>query len=376
MQKPPDSLTRRQLTAVATVSFLAPVLRLLPGQCAQEAGAAAWLCPAAALGALLALSALYGALLRRRREGEGLAEMLLRGLGRGPGRAVLGLYGAWLAFYAGFLLRSGAERFVTTIYPAAGAWAFAGVMLAVSLPVVLGSFRTLGRCAELFRPLLAAALALVLGFAIFEIRPAYLLPVRFSDAGGVLRGAVSAADVAAVALTNAAFLERLTPRVPHPRRPWTLWCARVCAFMTALTAAAVGRFGAELTAAFRNPFFLLTRNTMLFGAAERIEALVTALWLLPDLTLVSVSLMLAARLLRDALGCRRTVWSGRLLELRGGRWLLWACALAALVCALAMAPDSERLRFWSETAVPALNGVFGVLFPAAGLAVGKLRGKL
>lgn len=124
-----DQITRRQMSALLFLTLLSPLIRVLPRHIAASAGGMSWVSPLLALPAALAGLWLLGRVLSRRREGEGLGELLLRGLGPRAGRGVLLLCGGWMLFYAGFLLATGAERLVTTVYPNSYPWPFLILML-------------------------------------------------------------------------------------------------------------------------------------------------------------------------------------------------------------------------------------------------------
>ena len=128
--------TRRQLLAMSFIILLSPATRLLPGAAARAAGHAGWLCPlvAAPFCALVAL--LVSRALKDKAPGEGLGEVIMCALPH-LGRAVLLVYGLWLALYAGFALRSGAARFIYTIYTGASPWVFVGIGLAMGLAAAL-----------------------------------------------------------------------------------------------------------------------------------------------------------------------------------------------------------------------------------------------
>ena len=74
------SYDRRQLKAMCFVASLAPVTRLLPKATAQLAGSASWLAPLCALPPLLLFLLVLTALMKMRREGEGLGEVLMLSL--------------------------------------------------------------------------------------------------------------------------------------------------------------------------------------------------------------------------------------------------------------------------------------------------------
>ena len=373
MEKKRDGLTVRMLSAIAGVGFLSPALRLIPGQNTALAGRAAWLSPLVAIPALLLLNWMISYLMARRRPGEGMGGMVRRGLGHLAGNIALLVFAVWLTFYAGFLLRSGADRFVTAIYPKSAPGVFIWVMLLLSLIAALGRTRALGRCAEIFRPLLLVALGAVIVFAFANFQVKNLLPVTPRDTVPVLLGAVPEINVVGLILLDAAFAEGLTQKDGGRKRRFGTWAVIACCFMAVLTAASIGRFGATFTSDMANPFFVLVRNTQLFGAVQRIEALVTALWVLPDFVLVTFVLMLASSAARMTLGFPRREDSYRFSDFGNGRWLIWLVAALALVAALTMAPTDAQLKFLSETLVPALSLGFSFVGVGAVLIAGRLR---
>ena len=154
MDERTDGISRRQLSILLFVSALSPLIRQTPGMAVQSAGSAIWLSALLALVPLPLAGLLLGRLLRKRVPGEGLGGVLLRVFGRAGGTAAVLLFTAWTVFYAGFVLRAGADRFVTAVYPGSRPWLFMAVMAALCVPACLGRLKTLGRCAEIALPLL------------------------------------------------------------------------------------------------------------------------------------------------------------------------------------------------------------------------------
>lgn len=346
--------TRRQLAALSFVMLLSPATRLLPGAAARLGGALGWLSPllAAPAGALIAL--LVNRAMRRCAPGEGLGGLLLRAYPR-LGRALLALCGLWLTFYAGFAVRSAASRFIYTIYTGAPPRFFVIAGLGAGLLAALGGIKRLARAAEIFRPLLLAALVPMLALSLTELNPGALISAP--DVPGLLEGVAEAVGTLGFALVYLPLLET-NEYVPGRGRALALWGLRESLLFALVTAAVIGRFGAAAAGAMTYPFFALVRNTGLFGVAERIEALVTALWVLSDFVLAALSLMAAARALRLALGLKK---EKRLAAL---------CALAALAAAWACAPDALALRYVSEVLVVRGNlAVLALLLAASAAAV-------
>lgn len=164
----------------------------------------------------------------------------------------------------------------------------------------LGAPKALFRAAEIFWPLLAGVLTLVLVFALPGLDVKNLLPVtaagcagrRAQRADGVRRGGGGAVFCGLHRRRHAgnAGAARCAMR----------WCVRTCVLVTLLSVFTIGNLGAGLTAQLNHPFFTLLRNISLFHAVERFGALVIGLWVLPDFVLVAMLLTLAVNCLRAA----------------------------------------------------------------------------
>lgn len=362
-------LNDRQLGATAFVLLLSPALRLFPSAGAQSAGKTLW------LSALLAFfpAAAYLFLVCRaaalRREGEGMGELLLRAApGRG-GRFALCVLGAWLLVYAGFVLRSGADRFIVTVYPNTPAAFFILTMAAAALAAAFAPLRDAARCARMFLPVVTLVLALVLGAALFGVRKENLLPLEPRGPGGLLVGTLGALDLLAWAIAAGCLL---LPEVKKGAcsfgallRPLALGCA----VLALLGVTIVGSFGAALSGALSWPFFSLVRDLVFFRSVERIEALVVALWIFPDFLIVSLFLRGALRALGLTLGRRFPPLAQKKLALP-------LCALAAAFFALLAAPDANALARWSRLYIPAANLFFSFVFFPGILAVGRKKGRI
>ena len=371
-----DQISASQLRALCAMLLLSPALRFCPGASIAAAGRAAWLSMLAALPPLLAYAVFLRRFLSCRGEGEGLAELCLRAAGEKGGKPLLLGMALWLSFYAGFVLRAGAERFITTIYPHAGPAFFVAALGLAAALAALGPARTLARTAGLVRPLLVGALAIILLTALSSSQKENLLPVTARELRPLLAGSLPAVDVLLAALTLAAFFSGLLPEGAGGFRPWARWLLGAVGFLCLLNAAILGNFGAELAARLTRPFFYLVRNLVFFRSVERVEALMVALWVFPDFLLAAAALFAAQLCLRRAFG-RASVWQGeKLFALGHGRWMIPLCSLAAIAAALWMAPDQKSFLFLSDRLVPALNLSFSLLVLPALYIIGNKKQRL
>jgi spore germination protein KB len=369
-----DRISRRQFVATAFVAALAPLIRRFPGVLARSAGRSAWfsvLLSAIPVAALIALLALF---FRKRTAPTGFSELLCDALGTVIGRALTVLYALWFLFYAGFLLRAGAFRFVSTVYPDAKPWIFIAVTALLCLFGALGSLQTLARTAMIFRPLLVIVFSAAVLLTLKDLDFGLLLPVTAAD---LLPDGVCALETAGT-LSVASCMAFLGDRLVAPLRPrdFVGWAAGLLVLLGLLTASCIGMFGPELTAKLSFPFFMLVRDMTVLGALERTEPMVIALWVFLDFTFVSLLLQIAAKNLRESFGFRPSSGPARFADLSRGRWLIPVCAALSVAAALLTGGSAAAFDLLSETVVPRVNALMICVLPLPALLIGLLRRRI
>ncbi len=369
----PNQSNRRSLFSLGTLVLMVPALRHFVTASARYAGRAAWLTPLIAALPMLLYLHFIADFMQCRREGENLQELMLRCLGPKLGRGALALTAAWLLLYSGFVLRTGADRMIITIYPNSSPAAFTVAMGLVCLVAALGKPRTIIRCAQLIKPLVLAALLLILFFALASVKSSNLLPITVNDALPATLGSLAAVNVLLVGVYTLCFVEGNCPVSPGRARESSLWLLWMVVLLCLLITTITGMFGAELTTKMTRPFFVMVRNLVFFRTVERVEALVAMLWLFPDFLLVSLLLWSAQYCLRLIFKLDPAYTGKRLLDPRQGRWLTWPCALAAIVSSLLIGPNAVGLELWSSQIIPLLNLGFALLFLPTVYIIGKLK---
>lgn len=360
------TISSRQLMTLSFVSMLSPFLRLIPGAVTSVSGSASWVSSALSIVPIFLLSTALTALLRQFPNGTGLSTAVLKTMGRFPGSLILSLWALWLVFHSGFLLCSGADRFIATIYPGVRPTVFIWVTAGLCVIAALGSIKSIARTSEIFRPLLLFVILLVLFFTIRETEPTFLLPVTTSQTPEILKGVPIAAEAASVILVNSAFLAKcIAPEnKPRSRTPW-LFGVTILGVLFCITA--VGSLGKTYVSALSYPFFIMARDLSILSGVERIESLVVGLWLLPDFVLITVELMIAADTMllitnQHSSGNAHTAW------------VLIGSAIAVFF-AFRIAPNSESLIQWSEKIIPAIHLGWAYLVVPFILLISKLRKK-
>lgn len=367
---------RRQLLALCFVSLLAPATRLIPHYSTALAGSASWLAPIAAFLPLLLYIYFISAFLAYRRSGEGLGEVVLRAGGPVAGRTALFFAAALQVFFSGFYLISGADRFTSTIYPASSNAPFVAVTLLLALVAALGPDKAIVRSARIFAPIISGALILVLVFAFIDADYSLVKPLSSHDAVPLCRGIFPVVDVFVSILVFPAFLEHGCKLENGRFKAFALWAVPVLLLLSALTAAVVFNYGEHLTTELARPFFTLIRDVTLFRTIERIEALIAALWVVPDFVVLTVMLKGAGRCLRLAFGFKPEAEAKRSFDLSNGRWLIALSALAALAAACLLPTQENELALFSEYIVPCLNLSFALIVLPLIFLIGKASHRL
>ena len=188
------------------------------------------------------------------------------------------------------MLRAGADRFVTAVYPGSRPWLFMAVMAALCVPACLGRLKTLGRCAEIALPLLALVFLFAFLFCLPGLDAANLAPISSDSLADAARRAVAfehderAASARVPLRPDGAGAAR---RAVQPR----VFALGLLAALLCVTV--VATFGAKLTAEMYYPFFVMIRCIRIFRLLERVEALVVAQWVTTDFLLLGALLQAA-----------------------------------------------------------------------------------
>lgn len=353
-----EQYNTRQLLSLGAVIALTPALRLFPTQAACIAGRAGWLAPLAALPLALVWARAMALLTDTMQPGEQLPDLLLRLGGKRLGKPALALFAAWCLTYAAFVLRSGADRLVGTVYPGASPALFSQLMGLTALFAALSTPRSLARMGRMLLPLLFGVLGLLLFFALLSADYHNLLPLSPSDLWPVAKTASVPLDIVAGSGTALCFLagglKEHGPGFPALAK----WSALLCAGLSLLSAAVIGAFGAPLAAQLARPFFVLVRTLVFFRTVERVEALVVMLWIFPDFLMASLFFWAGQYALRLLCGFRPDTKMHPRLDFSEGRVLIWAFGAAATVLSLFLAPEPRQLERWSTVYIPYANLVF------------------
>lgn len=279
-------------------------------------------------------------------------------LGAGPGgwvaswRGFMGkvlsfIYIVWSLVLAGAVLAAAGSRMTVPDGRREG-WVSLLVWLC-ALWLVRSNADAFGRAAEIFRIAMTAALVVVVAFAAVQVRLRWLL----ADTGTLLPSFLVAAGVGCCGVSALLLWEGGEGGGRH----WLRWGGAGAAAVTLLSAVTVGALSPTLAMGQTRPFFIMTVG---LGRTARIEGLVSAIWLLADVTLLTL-LLHGGRRLWSALGLP---WE------KGAPWVL-AVVTLGLALLLQYAGQAETLL---RGPLPLAGLVLGGLLPVVACLWQKCRG--
>lgn len=271
------------------------------------AGAAAWLCP---LGAGIAVILLAIPVSR-----QGMRDPL-DGFGPRAARVWAGLFLVWgLILTTAQAARVGsrlAESLrATPILLTAAILLLAGWMAAGGLPAF-------ARACEIFTLAIGGGFLFICLFGVFRLEWDQVLLWEPAELAQTPEGVLTAAGVLAVGCF-ALFMIKDVQEEPGVKRQVLFRLGSLSLLLAAAMALVQGRFGSALAGKIRRPFFQMVSGLGFEGAFQRLEELVSALWVLGDAALLGFLLLAMERL------------AARMTGKTGGHGIWWLTLLVFLL---------------------------------------------
>ena len=276
-----DTLSFSQLMALIFGALIGPITELLPGA-AVRGGVLGAVCSAAAVGLMACAGIWMG---RLSKSGGDLAHGLEKTFGGMAGKGILLIYMVWFQFLFTLRIRLSAQRLLSGGSRDGAIWFFLIVLGGMSLWMAHGTLGGLGRTAQLFFLVLMLITGSVLILSLGQMERGNWLTVwEFSP-----EGAMGLVWPGLQAMGYGLFAGFLWEPPVHKRvlRTWLCWCVGTAAGLVVLQLMIMGCFGINLTESMQTPFFHLAKSAGIKGAFQRMESLVTAVWIFIDLLLLT-----------------------------------------------------------------------------------------
>lgn len=323
---PQRRVTAGQLAGIVALALFTLGTETLPDRLA-DAGGAAWLCPLAAGAVFLPLAWLWS---RQAPGSRSRDPVRTNNAGARGMAALLLLWG--LVVTAEQLCRVGLRlsedlRGSPLLLTAA--------LLILAAWMASGGLAALGRACQIFAMAVGLTFFFILLFGLSGQRWDWIFLWETEELRALPRGMVLTAGELSVGLYGLVLLEDAEPEEKR------LGPARMAALFLPLalgTLLVTGRLGPGLAGRVRGPFFQMVSGLGFQGAFQRLEELVSALWLLGDLALLALLLLALRRLLSITVNRRETAAMG---------WLTAAAILGLVLCRSLWGSAPEGAGSWA-----------------------------
>ena len=349
----------RQILVLLFCALISPMVQALPTLTAATAGEGAWLTGLLAFPALLVMYAVVHLLLRTV-PGGGLAQVFQMVLGKVLGGALTILYGVWALFLLCLHARLYAERMLSVGYRNASMAILLLVLLAMLLWQCSKKLAAFARSVEIFYLALSLGLGLVLFFSVSQMALENVLPIWVEDLPGIATATLVPLGVAGMGIYAAFLGGQIAPRDGDKKR-CVKWLAVACLVMAALQFGVLGQLGPELSVEIDQPFYVVAESVGIYGAFQRVESVIIALWVFSDLALLGLLVF----------SCRTMV--GAILGERRRRWLVPALLALTFLGAMFLLPDEFMAREVASRGMLIGNLILGCAVPALLLLVRRVK---
>lgn len=356
-------ITTRQMLVLLFAGMLSPTIRALPRRSVAAGGTGGWLSALVAIFPVLLVVWSILACLRRMPKGSGLGELMECGVGRGAAKVLAAGYAVWILLSVAVFLRIYSERFLSTTYATSSIYLFLISILLLTLWNSNGSFGAFARMGRIFFVILVLTLILVLGMTAGQVKLEHVFPLWWQDTPAVLRASIPAMGTLGYGVFTF-FLGGQTKDLAEQRGMVLRWTFGFGILLTVMQFITVGLFGAPMVARMQVPFFMLTKEINVYGAMERMESVIIALWVVTDVVLVGLMIRAACAALQFTFG------------LSDGQKVATPMILGMLPAAILIAGSQFALEEFCIEVVNTGNLILGYVVPLGICLLAKVRKRL
>ena len=296
-----QNISLRQMMTLLFIAIIALGAEVVPG--IAGAGAAAWLAPLLALIPVLLL--LYLAFRKPEEERrKDLGEEFSVALGKWGGK----LFSLIFLLWALFLLVVNTARCARRLTVAEGTPVFfSSIVLLLAVWMAAKKLPAFVRTCEIFYLAMGIGLLAIALLAGLRLRPDYIFLFTGEELANVPQVAASLLGVVSIGLYALFVSGSITVRKKDAARCYR-WTIALFLTFSILLLLILGTFGAPLVGIMQRPFFQMVAGLGLTGAFQRLEALLSSLWMLGDIALLGLLLFAVKRLTACIAGKKDSVW--------------------------------------------------------------------
>ncbi len=355
-------ISTRQACVLFLTLVYSPAIRLFPVFAADIAERAGWLGPIFAVVPFIGLVFVMQSLFKNEKEAN-LSDLIIKIMGKIPGRAILFLYLLWLMVLLGLYVRYYAERFLTSLLPHTPMAFFTITILAVTFYAVRGGLVQLARTTEFFFLLFTAVFVFLFILCLTSVEMINLLPVTHYDFWPLTKSTYAILGIWAYFPFMFFFGDEINDK-EHIKRFGLQSTAYLVIIGLMLLIQTIGTYGYSIIARVSLPYIIVIKSISVLETIERIESMALAFWVITDFVIISVFTYMIVSIIKS------------LFSLSEKKSLVSPVTLFAFIFSLYLARNRLELAEFSKYIGLPLNIFFGFAIPFILFVIGKIRKKI
>ena len=356
-----DKISVKQLFFVFTIMVSSPTTRLLPKYAAAKAEQAGWVSPIVSTVPFILLLLVIDSLLKKYK-GQSMSDIISSIIGKFLGKLVLVVYLLWALWLTAMYSRYYTERLTSSIYVNIDINVFIILALIPIAYILRSGFTPIARMSEILLPFIGAMLIMLALFLFPKVRADNLLPVYFNDIVPIFKGSISITGVLSYLFLMFFLSDKIVNLKSLRKFGYIASCVNISSIMV-VNFIVIGVLGSSLARRVYMPVLTVVKQISIMDIIENIEAVVVAIWIFADFTLIAALLVIVLNLIKSIFSLSDTK---PLINI-----------LAVLIYFLSMGISARRfeLEDFTNTLLMPINITLGYGFPFVLFALSKLKKK-
>lgn len=359
MKTAKDKISVRQLFFVFTIILSSPSTRFLPKFAAAKANQAGWVSPIVSIIPFVALILIVEGLLKKYK-GQSMSEIITDVFGKYLGTLILVLYLLWAFYVTAMFTRQYAERLTSSIYPNISNNIIIILSLIPIAYILRSGFTAIARMSEIILPFIGIALFLLALFLLPIVRTDNILPVYFNDIIPIFKGGFSSTAVIAY-LFLMFFLSDNLVNLKSLRKFGYISVAVSISSIVLVNFVTIGVLGASTVRRSPTPVLSAVKQVSILDTIENIEAIVIAVWILTDFTLIVSMITILMKLIKS------------IFKISDTRPLINTLTILVYYLSLGVSVHKFELDEFSDKLIIPINLVMGFGIPIILLILSKFK---
>lgn len=359
--------TRDKITAGQTLKLLlclcfSPAIRAIPAFEAQFAKQAGWVAPMVAFLPLLILIFTFDKLFTAY-ENQSYTDIIYDILGKFFGNILLFIYVVGLSILLALYTRYYTAKLSIALTATSRMELNIIVLMIIVYLVLRYGLVIMARMSEVIFVIINISFCIIFILSMNNIKIDNLIPISYLDIIPIMRASYPITGLWSYFTFLCFFADRIEDR-QNLKKVGTKYVTYLVISTILLSIMVIGSIGYSVTSRSPIPFFVAVKNISLFGAIERIEAIVVTQWIATDFILIAVFLYVILDIIK------------RIFCVDDIRYLIKISLVFFYLFSFYIAYTIFELRQFSIEVATHLNFILCFVIPIVIYLVGKIRKKV